>query len=75
MKLSEFPIDLTDPVYVWGYFKFHKLPPYMRPYVARSDPALNSGIIPTVLAIKIALSHNQELSKQSGVPLYPIIGS
>ena len=55
--------------------RFNKKPPYMRPYVARSDPALNSGIIPTVLAIKIALSHFLQLSKDKEIPLYPIIGS
>ena len=55
--------------------KFKKLPPYMRPYVARSDPALNSGLIPTVLAIKIALSHFSKLAEKTGIPMYPIIGA
>ena len=50
-------------------------PKYMRPYVARSDPALNSGIAPTVLAIKIALSRYNVFGKKSGIALYPIIGS
>jgi phosphoenolpyruvate carboxylase len=55
--------------------RFHKLPPYFRPYVARSDPALNSGLIPTVLAIKIALSKYKKLEEDMGFPLYPIIGA
>lgn len=55
--------------------KFKKTPPYMRPYVARSDPALNSGLIPTVLAIKIALSRYKVLAKKYKLPLYPIIGA
>jgi len=55
--------------------RFHKLPPYFRPYVARSDPALNSGIVPTVLAIKIALSKYKKLEKKIGIPLHPIIGA
>ncbi len=55
--------------------RFHKLPPYFRPYVARSDPALNSGIVPTILAIKIALSRYQRLAKKIGIPFYPIIGA
>lgn len=50
-------------------------PAYMRPYVARSDPALNSGLVPTVMAIKIALSRFVEFEKTIGIPLYPIIGS
>lgn len=62
------------------YLKMHKAkfkftPPYVRPYLARSDPALNAGLIPTVLAIKIALSNFKVLEKKTGVKLYPIIGS
>lgn len=55
--------------------RFGNLPLYLRPYVARSDPALNSGLVPTVLAIKIALSRYQKFTKKTGVALYPIIGS
>lgn len=55
--------------------RFKKLPPYMRPYVARSDPALNCGIVPTVLAIKIALSKYKRLQEKLNIPLYPIIGA
>lgn len=55
--------------------KFKKLPPYLRPYVARSDPALNSGLVPTVLAIKIALSRYKTMEENLGIPLYPIIGA
>lgn len=55
--------------------RFKRIPPYMRPYVARSDPALNSGLVPTVLAIKIALSGYEKLSKKLGIGLYPIIGA
>ncbi len=55
--------------------KFKTKPTYMRPYVARSDPALNAGIVPTVLAIKIALSRYKKLSERLEIPLYPIIGA
>jgi phosphoenolpyruvate carboxylase len=54
---------------------FKKTPQYLRPYTARSDPALNSGMVPTVLAIKIALSRYKKLSKKLNIPLYPIIGT
>lgn len=62
------------------YLQLHKLkfgftPDYIRPYLARSDPALNSGLVPTVLAIKIALSRYSEFEKKTDVRLYPIIGS
>ena len=49
-------------------------PPYLRPYVARSDPALNSGILPTVIAIKIALSRYAKFAKKHKIDLYPVIG-
>jgi len=55
--------------------KFKKTPQYLRPYMARSDPALNSGLVPTVLAIKIALSRYKKLAEKLKLPLFPIIGS
>src|SRR3989339_859700 len=55
--------------------KFHFKPIYLRPYLARSDPALNSGLVPTILAIKISLSHYKEFEKKHNIKLCPIIGS
>lgn len=46
---------------------------YFRPFCARSDPSLNSGIVPTTLAIKWALSEYAKFSKESGIPTFPII--
>ena len=62
------------------YFKYYRknfkcLPEYLRPYCARSDPALNSGFVPTVLALKIALSSYIGLEKETGVKLYPMLGT
>ncbi len=54
--------------------EFGKLPPYMRPYFARSDPALNSGVVATVFALKIALSRFRKLEQRIGIPFYPMIG-
>ncbi|MDE2311720.1 MAG: phosphoenolpyruvate carboxylase [Patescibacteria group bacterium] len=61
------------------YLDLHKklfgfTPPYMRPFVARSDPALNSGLVPTVIAVKIALSRYAKFAKKHNIDLYPIIG-
>lgn len=62
--------------YLIGHrFVFGSKPSYIRPYVARSDPALNAGLVPTVLAIKIALSRYARFEHSMGVKLYPIIGS
>ncbi len=62
------------------YLKMHKKkfkfrPSYIRPYLARSDPALNAGIVPTVLAIKLALSKYKNYSEREDIELYPVIGS
>jgi len=53
---------------------FGKKPLYMRPFMARSDPALNSGLIPAVLSSKVALQKFNEVEKKYKVPMYPIIG-
>ncbi len=55
--------------------KYKRLPQYIRPYIARSDPSLNSGLIATVLSVKIALSKYSVLEKKLRIPLYPILGS
>ncbi len=47
--------------------------PYLRPFCARSDPSLNSGIVPTTLAIKWALSEYRKIASDTGIPMYPII--
>lgn len=61
------------------YLKLHQdrfgfKPKYLRPYIARSDPALNSGHPATVLAVKIGLSNFKKLEEQIQIPLYPILG-
>ncbi len=47
----------------------------LRVFLARSDPALNSGIVPAVLAIKSALSTSYRLAEEMGVSVYPVIGT
>lgn len=54
---------------------FKRKPDYLRPYCARSDPALNSGLVPTVCAVKLALSRYGELEEETGVKLYPMLGT
>ncbi len=53
---------------------FGSAPRYVRPYIARSDPTLNSGLIATMLAMKIALSGYRNYAAESGIPMYPIVG-
>lgn len=51
------------------------LPPYMRVFLARSDPALNAGFVPAVLATRLGLREIYRLGAKYGVPVYPIIGT
>jgi phosphoenolpyruvate carboxylase len=55
--------------------QFGKRPVYIRPFLARSDPALISGLVATVLANKIALSDIAHFSEETGIPTHPIIGA
>ena len=47
---------------------------YQRVFLARSDPAMNYGLISAVLLNKIALQRLQKLSEEIGVKIYPILG-
>ncbi|MGQ9516012.1 MAG: phosphoenolpyruvate carboxylase [Anaerolineae bacterium] len=47
---------------------------YQRVFLARSDPAMNYGLISAVLLNKIALMELHRLSQDIGIPIYPIVG-
>lgn len=47
---------------------------YQRVFLARSDPAMNYGLVSAVLLNKIALQRLQRLSEDIGVEIYPIVG-
>ncbi|MEM2739398.1 MAG: phosphoenolpyruvate carboxylase [Candidatus Bathyarchaeia archaeon] len=49
-------------------------PRYLRVFIARSDPALNYGLIPATILAKIALAKICRLSEKYRVDIYPIIG-
>lgn len=48
--------------------------PYIRVFLARSDPAVNYGQIATVLINKIALQRLHRFSQEAEIPVYPILG-
>lgn len=81
IPLVETVEDLTDVDKILeAYFKMYhkeygKYPAYLRPFIARSDPALNAGLVPAVLASKAAISHFYALEKKYNVPMFPIIGT
>ncbi len=47
---------------------------YQRVFLAKSDLALNYGLVSSVLSLKIALQKLQGLEEKLSVPIYPIIG-
>lgn len=47
---------------------------HQRVFLARSDPAMNYGLVAAVILNKIALARLSALSEKSGVAIYPIIG-
>lgn len=50
-------------------------PSYVRVFIARSDPALNYGIVSAVLLAKLSLSKLSKIEERFGIPIYPIIGA
>ena len=57
-----------------GYLK-HVKTDYLRVFLARSDPALNYGLFPAVLLIKLALSKIHRVSHEYEVDMFPIVGT
>src|SRR4030067_1790346 len=49
-------------------------PRHLRVFIARSDPALNYGLLCAVLLSKIALSKLKKVEKEQEVTVHPIIG-
>ncbi len=54
--------------------KFKTKPPYLRLHIARSDPALNAGLVPAVVAGKIALGEYHRFGRDHGIKIFPAIG-
>ena len=50
-------------------------PSHLRVFLARSDPALNYGLLCAVLLTKIALSKLKKLEKKQEMTIHPIIGA
>lgn len=62
--------------YVKGYKeKYQKLPHYIRPFIACSDPALLSGWLATSLANIDSISQIHSVSQELNIPMYPIAGA
>jgi phosphoenolpyruvate carboxylase len=49
-------------------------PKIIRPFIARSDPALEGGFVAAVLSAKVALSEHYQFQKDTGISVKPIVG-
>ncbi len=52
-----------------------KRPRCIRPFIARSDPALDGGFMAATLSAKAALSEYYAFQRQTGITVKPIIGA
>jgi phosphoenolpyruvate carboxylase len=57
-----------------GYVEEYK-PRYLRVFLARSDPALNYGLLTAVLLVKTAMSRISVLAEEEGLDVYFILGT
>ncbi|MCX8150530.1 MAG: phosphoenolpyruvate carboxylase [Candidatus Bathyarchaeota archaeon] len=71
--VEDFDSILNVDKIVSPYIKFAK-PKHLRVFTARSDPALNYGLICAVLLSKISLSKLKTLEKQHNIQIHPILG-
>jgi len=46
-----------------------------RLFLARSDPALNAGLVPAVLSVIVALSTAKKVGEEYGFNVYPVLGT
>lgn len=53
---------------------FKRKPDYVRVHIARSDPALNAGFVPAVLAAKVAIAESHRFGSETSIPIFPAIG-
>ncbi|MCF6158450.1 MAG: phosphoenolpyruvate carboxylase [wastewater metagenome] len=70
---EDIPYMLTADTIVEGYLR-DKTVPYQRIFVGRSDPALNYGMLPAILVVKIVLQRLHLLQEKIKIPIYPILG-
>lgn len=50
-------------------------PHYLRVFIARSDPAMNLGIIPAIICCKHVIAACHRFTEKTGIPVYPWIGA
>src|SRR3989338_438048 len=69
------PVEINIIPLIEGSDSLIKSKSILLEYIARSDPALNSGMVPAVIAAKGAISEYYKFQDETGVSVYPIIGA
>lgn len=75
IPLIEDKTSLLQADAIVGNYLRDKDLPYQRVFLARSDPALNYGMLAAALLVKVALHRLGRLERALGIPIYPILGA
>lgn len=70
---EDIPYMLSADTMVQNYLKDKQFS-YQRVFLGRSDPALNYGMLPAILVVKIALQRLHALQERLRIPIYPVLG-
>src|SRR5574341_57749 len=70
---EDIPYMLSADAMVQNYLKDKQFS-HQRVFLGRSDPALNYGMLPAILVVKIALQRLHRLQEEIKIPIYPILG-
>ncbi|MDE1889559.1 MAG: phosphoenolpyruvate carboxylase [Planctomycetota bacterium] len=70
---EDIPYMLSADALVQNYLKDKQFS-HQRVFLGRSDPALNYGMLPAILVVKIALQRLHILQERIKIPIYPILG-
>jgi len=70
---EDIPYMLSADAMVQNYLRDKQFP-YQRVFLGRSDPALNYGMLPAIMVVKIALQRLHALQEKIKIPIYPILG-
>ncbi len=71
--IEDLPYILNCDKIVESYLS-DKVVEYQRVFLAKSDLAMNYGVVASTLALRIALMKLEELEERLSVPIYPIVG-
>jgi len=54
--------------------EFKRKPEYLRIHIARSDPAMNSGVVSAVVGGKVAISESYRFGEENKIKIFPAVG-